>query len=150
MFSDLYGESFCHERSSLQVPSEQTMWWFETREIIFRVTFVWQFYDTYLRLHNNPLRYIDTYIYWWFLHFFHERLTISDNIWISHNFEKMNFHQSLLDLFLIHFRNINNFHDVLLFILFIFDEHCIAETSFSDNVNLSIFLHFEDSKLLNR
>ncbi len=111
-------------------------------ETIFQVIVAWLFYDTYLRLHNNPLQYINTWIITKILHFFHEWLSISNNIWISHNFKKMNFHKCLLNLFLIHLGYIDNFHDILFFILFILYKNCIAKASFSNNINFSIFLHF--------
>jgi hypothetical protein len=44
---------------------------------------------------------------------------------------------------LVHFRNVDDFHDVLFFIFLVFDQNCIPETSLPDNVDLSIFLHWD-------
>lgn len=81
------------------------------------------------------------------IHFFHKGLAIGDDVGISHDFEKMNFHERLLDLFLVHFGDINDFHDILLFVLLVFDQNCIPETTLPNNVNLSIFFHLRFQSL---
>lgn len=53
----------------------------------------------------------------------------------------MDFHEGLLDLFLVHFRNVDDFHDVLFFIFLVFNQNRIPETSLPDHIDLSIFLH---------
>ena len=52
-----------------------------------------------------------------FLHFLHERLPICDNIGISHDLQELNLHECLLNLLLVHLRDIDYFHYVLLLAL---------------------------------
>jgi len=75
------------------------------------------------------------------VHFLHEGLSIGNDVWIPHDFQKMDFHQCFLDLFLVHFWNVDDFHDVLLFVFLIFDKDSVAKATLSHDVNFTIFLH---------
>ena len=49
-------------------------------------------------------------------------------------------------LFLVHFGNIDNFHDILFFRFLTLDKDGIAKASFTDNANLPIILHDSNYK----
>ena len=57
----------------------------------------------------------------------HKRLLVSDNIWVTHGLEHMNFVDRVLSLLPIHLRNVDDLHDVLLAVLHRLHENCKAK-----------------------
>lgn len=80
------------------------------------------------------------------IHFLHERLAVCDDIGIAHYFQEMDLHFGLFDLFLVHFWNVDDFHDILFFWFFALDQDSVAEASFADDADLSIILHDSNYK----
>ncbi len=76
-----------------------------------------------------------------YLHFFHEGLTIGDDIGIAHDFEELNLVECFLDLLIVHLGNIDDLHYELLLGLLGLDQHCIAERALPDDLHLTVLVH---------
>ena len=78
---------------------------------------------------------------WPFVHFFHEGLAVGDNIGVSHDLEQLDLIECLLDLLLIHLRNVDDFHDVLPLALLRLNQHSVPETSLPHDLYLTVLVH---------
>lgn len=47
------------------------------------------------------------------VHFFHEGLSVADNVGVPHDFEHLNFRECLLNLFFLHFGDVDDLTECL-------------------------------------